>query len=158
MCCERPAWQSLIAAVVRRFSGTQSHLGGWQWRGEEERIPHSPPLLVCWNAAALQVRGENKEAAVRIETGHVPPDEVRTVGVGGDGGELRPYKTCVTAGLWGGKVTSTPLDLQRGCIRDAAVNIQLHPRFVFNIHKCEQSTAQRSCNRARRCQNTPVTA
>lgn len=61
-----------------RFSGTQSHLGGWQWCGEEERIPHSPPLLVCWNTAVLQVRGENKEAAVRIETGHVAPDEART--------------------------------------------------------------------------------
>lgn len=48
----------------------------------------------------LQVRGENKEAAVRIETGHVPPDEAR--GLGGDGEELRPYKTCVTTGLVGG--------------------------------------------------------
>lgn len=56
------------------------------WRGGED--PHSPPLLVCWNTAVLQVRGENKESAVRIETGHVSPDEAR-MGEGSRGASAR---------------------------------------------------------------------
>lgn len=75
------------------------------------------------------MRGENKEAVVRIETGHVPPDEVRTV-VGVGGGRWRGASALqdichsrVVSGGWVEMVTSTPLDLQRSCIRDAAVNI-----------------------------------
>lgn len=71
-----------------------------------------PPLLVCWNTAVLQVRGENKEAVVRIETGHVPPDEAR-IGVGVGGEELWPDKTRVTAGGGGGG-DKHPLDLRCG--------------------------------------------
>lgn len=161
--CERLAWQSLIVAVVSWFSGTWSHLGGLQWHGEEERIPHSLSLLVCWNTAMLQVRGENKEAVVRIETGHVLPDEART---GWGRGKIeRSFGPTRHVSQPGGRmVTSIPsisseglrqLHSGRSCQYLAASAV------CFNIHKCVRcmhSAAQRSCYCARRCQNTPVTA
>lgn len=97
---------SLIVAAVRRISGAQAHLGGWQRCSEEEKIPRRPPLLVCWNTAVLQVRGENKEAVVRIETGHVPL--LHRQMKRGRGETERSFGLTRHVSQPGGTVTSTP--------------------------------------------------
>lgn len=60
---------------------------GWlARRGEEERVPHSPSAVIGMleHCSVTTERREQGEAVVRIETGHVPPDETR-MGVGWEG-------------------------------------------------------------------------